>query len=148
MSANDIQLAAQGVNALGPTFWLWGAGIVFQTVVFSVIGTWAVSRFIDRMIEKIRKEIDEVVDKLAAADTKVAKETGDTITAMRQHVSNIERDFDKRCHGIEKKALEDRNHDLEYFARRESVREIAEEMRDGFEKVSKKIDEIREHKIA
>lgn len=140
MNASDAAQAA----TLSPTFWLWGVGIVFQTVVFSVVGTWAVSRFIDKMIEKIRNEIDEVVEKLAAADSKVSKETGDSIYAMRQHVSNIERDFDKRCHAMELKAADARAHDLEFFARRESVREIAEEMRDGFDKVSRKIDEIRD----
>lgn len=148
VSANDIQLAAQGVNVLGPVFWLWGIAIIFQTLVFGALGAWGVSRFINKLIAEIRKEIAEAVKDLTAANENVKQQTGDSVAAMRQHVQNMERCFEQRCHAIEKKALEDRNHDLEFFARRESVRDIAEEMRDGFEKVSKKIDEIRDRKVA
>lgn len=145
--------------SLSPTFWLWGVAIIFQTAVFSVIGTWAVSRFVNRLSADIRKEISDAVKALADADTKVAKETGDSLNAMRQHVSNVERETEKRFHAVEKKALEQRVEFLEQFVRRDSflhvtqkiegeVDNLAKEMREGFEKVFTKIDEIRDRKAA
>jgi hypothetical protein len=159
MNASDIQLAAQAATSIGPVFWLWGIAIIFQTFVFGILGAWGVSRFINRLISEIRKEIAEAVKELTNADQKVEKQTGDTIAAMRQHVSNIERDFDRRCHAIELKAEKDRNHDLEHFVRRDSflhvtgkiesaMERLATDVNSQFDKMAEKIDEIRDRKAA
>lgn len=159
MTPEEIQVAAHAASVIGPAFWLWGIAIVFQTAVFAALGAWAVSRFINKLIEKIRTEIDEAVKALTEADSKVEKVTGDSINAMRQHVSNHERECEKRFHALEKKVLEDKAHYLEFFVRRGSfdrvtqkiendVDALAQEMRGGFEKISGKIDEIRDRKAA
>ncbi|MBX3514750.1 MAG: hypothetical protein KF826_14695 [Xanthobacteraceae bacterium] len=144
MTASDIQIAAQAAQVVGPSFWLLAIIVIAQTVVFSIVGTWVVSRFIGRLISDIRKEIHKAVAELTSADAKVAKETGDSIQAMRQHVSNVERDTEKRCHAIEKKALEDRAEFLEHFVRRDSFLHVTQKIESVVEKLDAKIDEIRD----
>lgn len=129
---------------LGPTFWLWGIAILFQTAVFAAVGTWAISRFINRLISEIRKEIQSAVAELESADKTVAKETGDTIGAMRQHIQNLEREFLGRLHSIEKKMLEDLRSALETFVRRDSFLSITQKLENAIERLDGKIDEIRD----
>lgn len=152
MNANDIQMVAHGAHSIGPTFWIWGLAILAQTALFSIIGTWAVSRFVDRVIEKLQGRIDAAVKALTEADSKVSKETGDSVAAMRQHVQNVEREIEKRFHAVEKKALEDKAHYLEFFMRRESFRnefdKFSADVKDQFKAMADKIDEIRDRKAA
>jgi ElaB/YqjD/DUF883 family membrane-anchored ribosome-binding protein len=131
-------------SELGPTFWLWGVAILFQTAVFAAVGTWAISRFINRLISEIRKEIQKAVEELEGADKTAAKETGDTIAAMRQHVENVERETEKRCHAIEKKALEDRAEFFEEFVRRSSFLHVTQKIESAVGALSNKIDDIRD----
>jgi N6-adenosine-specific RNA methylase IME4 len=105
-------------------------------------------------------EILETSSPATRAVGDVAPESiGDTIAAMRQHVSNMEREFDKRCHAIELTAEKNRNHDLEHFVRRGSflhvtgkiesaVNRLASDVNSQFDKMAEKIDEIRDRKAA